>query len=212
MTMNEGNEALLVGQALRSAFTDDEKFRAIIRRTNSQLVAASKNSPNNLVKFGLESSFNKYIVSSYYAARSIELLKLEIDKFFRREKRTSNFLFLVYHSFALEAVFGLASARSIFTLHPVCECLADQAPAIVKIFDNVFPNLVSARDALAHDDERVLGMVRKKPLGTEFEHAQFTSLRGTQLGCKNEHLEDIEFCFPSEKYIELLELISASMK
>jgi hypothetical protein len=197
---NDKELALLVGETIRSAFLEDNDFRKTLIGPNKLLERIVSESDNDLIKFGLPSSFNSHIVSSYHAARAIELLHLEI---LNRFPKSSNFLFMVMHSFALEAVFGLQCARQLFAQIPVIDLLNGRAAKIGEVFDSKFPLLKETRDALAHDDERVFAIVRRVVQGNDFEHMQMVSLQGTKLRCKNENLEDIEFNFPTTHYTDL---------
>ena len=107
------------------------------------------------------------------------------------------------HSFALEAVFGLWRARQLFKQAPVVRLLGERAEKVAGVFSSTFPFLKEARDALAHDDERVFGIVKGRKPGGGYEHRQCISLRGTKLGCKNANLEEIEFHFPTASYFDL---------
>ena len=108
------------------------------------------------------------------------------------------------HTFPIEAVFGLWRARSLFGHAPICEVLGNRAAQTVILFDKYFPNLKTARDALAHDDERVLGIVKGRQLATELGEGQMIGNLGTMLRCKNEFLEDVEFNYPSRSFRLLL--------
>jgi hypothetical protein len=159
---NHKESALLVGDILASAFLLDADFRKALSGPNQLLQKAASDSTSGVVKFGLQSSFNTHVVSSYHAARSIELLFAEI---LGRMPKHYDLLWLVMHSFALETVFGLGRAKQLFTHRPVRDLLGDHATEIICAFDSKFPQLKETRDALAHDDERIFGIVKGNQLG-----------------------------------------------
>ena len=190
-----------VGAILNNAFMEDSDFRNTLQGLNLQLVKIAHSSNDVLMKFGLQLSFNSHVISSYHATRAIELLHAEILAQF---PKSPDLLFGLMHSFALEAVFGLWRARQLFKQAPVVRLLGERAEKVADVFSSTFPFLKEARDALAHDDERVFGIVKGKELGGGQEHRQWISLRGTKLGCKNANLKDIEFHFPTASYFDLV--------
>ncbi len=201
--------ALRVGRELRSAFLDDTEFRAEILKTNNLLNFATKPSKNDQVRFGLQSAFNSFIVSSYHATRSIERMhKAARDTYREGGDQDSHFFFLMQHSFCLHAIMNLYSANQLFRHAPVVEILKDDATKICEAFDADFPNLKTARDALAHDDERVFGLVKRQQRGDGIKDMKFTKLSGAHLEYKDEQLRDAVFKFPSPVYLTLLSKIS----
>ena len=205
--------ALQIGQAICSAFLEDEELRQAILGPNKRLEQVASKSDNDLVKFGLQSSFNSHMVSAYHATRVIEIFHSKIlDALKTKNHREWDILFLVMHSYAIEAVFGLYSSCRLFEQEPVMQILGDDASKIVLLFKTMFPRLKETRDALAHDDERIFGIVKNKKVGKTIGDPQFVSLKGTLLGCKDEKLQDIEFNFPPSQFINLLREISTVLK
>jgi hypothetical protein len=200
--------ALLVGNILRSAFLEDREFRTVLNRTNELLQKAGRKADHYLVRSGVQSSFNSHIVSSYHTSRSIELL---FDEIRGRPPGSSDLLFSVMHSFALESVFGLQSAAQLFSHAPVVEVMKGRAVKVQTAFASKFPFLRETRDALAHDDERVFAIVRHKERGDAIDQMQLIALWGTRLKCKNENLEDIVFDFPTASCFELIQEIEAAL-
>ncbi len=205
--------ALLIGQSIGSAFLDDEEFRLAIRGPNEGLEKAVIKSEDELVKFALPSSFNSHMVSSYHATRVIEIFHSNILAALNEKKHKDyRLFFLVMHSYATEAVFGLYASSRLFEHELVKKALGEKALKISDLFKKHFPELKVARDALAHDDERIFGIVRSKIVGKTVEDMQFISLEGAILGCKDEKLEDVEFRFPTSQFMKILDEISAVLE
>ena len=73
-----------VGAILINAFLDDSDFRNALQGVNQLLEKMADSSNDVLVKFGLQSSFNSHVISSYHTIRAIELLQAEILAQFQR--------------------------------------------------------------------------------------------------------------------------------
>ena len=164
-----------VGDILASAYFKDDDFREAINPINMFLQRKSraimetikgvKDEAEYLPIFSLaasiESSFNGYAVSSFHAARACELFyeeaRRKVGAF--ENPRSINYLMTFQHAFGLEAVFNLSYARGLATNQRFAENVHVDKQVITDLFHELFPNLEDARNALAHQEERVLGVV-----------------------------------------------------
>lgn len=165
----------IIGSILASAYFDDKEFRSAIKPVNEYLQRVSDEIQKQIKKFESEadymplmllsmtiaSSFNTYVVSSFHAAKACELFHDEAVKKVGGEDgpHLLGSLMALQHAHGLEAVFNLAYTRGILTNQRFVELTKVDGKKIEEIFDKLFPNLRDARNALAHQDERVLGIV-----------------------------------------------------
>src|SRR5215213_6005722 len=165
----------IIGRILASAYFEDKEFRKAIKPVNEYLQSESDEIQKQIKKFDSEadymphmllsmtisSSFNHYFISSFHAAKACELFHSEATKKVGDEDgpHMLGSLMALQHAHGLEAVFNLAYTRGILTNKRFIELTKVDGKKIEAIFDELFPNLRDARNALAHQDERVLGIV-----------------------------------------------------
>ena len=163
----------VLGQILASAYFDDLEFRQIIAPLNELLIVKSNQAMKSLssdegeVDFqayllagGIQSNFNSYIVSSFHAARVCEMAFEQATRNFRAEgnPRCSNALMTLQHAFGIEALFNLSYTKNFITNPRFAEIAGTDPSNTSAIFDRLFPNLDEARNAVAHQEERALGV------------------------------------------------------
>ena len=194
----------LVGSLVCQAFFDDHELRKETNEIAALLSKLAHGTAADHHKFTVE-ALAHYVVSSYHAAKAIELLATEARKHAGKFETLGNSsVFLrIHHSFCLEAVVQLNCARSFIAHEPVQAVIGKEVSEhIGALFDNYFPGLSLARHALVHEDERVLGYVKGKAIGDSLEVVQFTMLNGPTLAVKDENGSDLIFKFQPTRHIE----------
>jgi hypothetical protein len=222
----------IIGHILASAYFDDEEFRAAIKPINEHLQGVSNEiqkqikcfdseadyMPHMLLSMTVASSFNTYIVSSYHAAKACELFSKEAIAKIGDEDGPSMIgtLMTLQHAHGLEAVFNLAYTKGLLTNERFTELAQVDGRKIDEIFNELFPNLHDARNALAHQDERVLGIVGfGKAENAKNSAIMIHSQRGSQFenlirkrtieNDKAGEFESFNFSFASDLYLKLVD-------
>lgn len=220
----------IIGQILASAYFDDKEFRTAIKPINEYLQRVSNEiqkqikgfaseteyMPQILISMSVASSFNTYAVSSYHAAKACELFHNEAIKKVHDEDGhyMLSSLMSLQHAHGLEAVFNLAYANGLLTNARFVELTGVDGKQIEVVFGKLFPNLRDARNALAHQDERVLGIVGMHNSAiTKDSAVMLHAQRGSQFENlvrkpqvnegQVEEFEKFNFSFASELYFKL---------
>jgi hypothetical protein len=191
-----------VGELLSQAFLKDEDFRAALRPSLVLLQQICSKSKDQLVEYRVADNFNSQIVQSYHAAKTRDLLAKEIHK---RFPKIPAIFWNLTHSFDYQVVFGLNSSRTLLS-RPVVKLWLGQgfSDGWQAIFDKHFPGIVIARDALAHDEDRVLGYTRAGRKSDSLLKSQSLGGFGTFITCTDGNLEKFNFDFSVHRYFELL--------
>ena len=198
----------LIGAAINSAFADDASFRETMRPLNYAAARKSK-AHSATCDFYYEDALNGYLVSAYHSARAAELL-FEQAYEYRGNLQVFGQLISVHHAFGPSIVFKLQSAQSLLSHDVVCQSLSCDRAAVEGMFHNLFPQLREARNALAHADERALGLNRRKHFssGNDFETRQSYGQRGTHIfDLLDGDLKPIEIDVSSAKIVALIEAL-----
>ena len=199
----------IIGELIHEAFFKDESIREKIRPINQILseVSARKFKVDLKLPMPIDGSFNNYIVSSYHAAKSVELLIDTARKAFKsRQSEVMPALITIQHSFGLEAVVNLNSSRLFLTNHLVLNALGFDSPKLLEeVYSKRFPRLHEVRNAFVHDDERVLGLVWGKSIGGGIETLQFIQQDGNRIKVKDRDGADLLFEFHPAIYLNLLD-------
>ena len=196
----------IVGKVIVEAFFKDQDFHEAMRpvyRKLAKIGARYLKNPEMQVVSSAPDAFNSYMVSSYHAARAAEGLFLAASKKHIFGTEIASALIDIQHSFGLEAVVHLELARSFLTLLDE----EFQAPIDIKevkaIFERHFPLLRTARDSLAHQDERMLAMAHRKRLSKNI--AQWVWQGGAMFDhLLDENLEEFQFKFHPDQYLRFL--------
>ena len=219
-----------IGNILASAYFDDASFRKAIAPVNMFLRRKSqeimekmrgvKDEAEYLPIFNLagavESSFNNYVVSSFHAACACEFFNHEARQHVADvdDARAMSGLMTLQHAFGLEALFNLSYTKGLLTIQRFAEIVNVDKQKTIVLFDGLFPNLEDARNALAHQEERVLGVVgmsekAKNEQGPIMFHALAGSkfrdlIRKIKSDSPNENAyEKFDFSFETKLYYSL---------
>ena len=228
-----------VGDILASAYFEDDTFREAIypinmflRRKSQEIMEKMrgvKDEAAYLPIFNLaasiESSFNNYAVSSFHAARACELFNLEARQKVgdSENPRALNCLMTFQHAFGLEALFNLSYAKGLTTNQRFAEIVNINNQKIIELFDELFPTLEDARNALAHQEERVLGVVgMSEKAKNEQGPIMFHALAGAIFrdlvrkirsdNANGSTYEKFDFSFETKLYFQLAQRLSEILK
>lgn len=229
----------IIGSILASAYFDDKEFRTAIKPINEYLQRVSNEiqkqikgfdseadyMPQMLLSISVASSFNTYVISSYHASKACELFHNEAIKKIHNEDGPYmlSSLMALQHAHGLEAVFNLAYTNGLLTNKRFVELTGVDCKEIEVVFGELFPNLRDARNALAHQDERVLGIVG---LGngaiTKDSAVMLHAQRGSQFEnlVRKQKVEDgqvdefekFNFSFASELYFKLANQLASIIR
>lgn len=211
------NAAEEIGKIIHDAFFDDGEFR---NRLDGQLIchlrkAAQKASASNLFALSvvIADHPNSYLVSSFHAAKAIELLACRATESYKSgDYGVMGRLMTISHSFALEAVFGLDAARRFLQDPSVLKALGlPDGGHIESAFGESFPRLHEARNSLAHGDERVLNWVGVEGVGEDIYKMQMRVMASTTLTLRSKDGSEFKFSFPSGQYLALLDKLGSVM-
>ncbi len=179
---NKERCARLIGHAIHEAYTRDEDFRATLRPLLHHLAKKSQ-SFDPTKYFFYNDALNHYLISAFHASRAAELLFKYVQEY-RDDRYPVLKLISVHHAFGPNAVFCLASARSLMTMDIVVQSFETvSADSIERAFDKWFPRLTEARNSLAHQDERAMVVFKGKLIDGRdpFEHRQSDGQAGTRI-------------------------------
>jgi hypothetical protein len=224
----------IIGRILASAYFDDKEFRNAIKPVNEYLQRVSDEIQKQIKKFDskadymphtIASSFNTYVISSFHAAKACEFFHSEAVKKVHDEDgpHMLSSLMALQHAHGLEAVFNLAYTRGILTNKRFVELTKVDGKKIEEIFDGLLPNLRDARNALAHQNERVLGIVGLgKGAITKDSAIMLHAQRGSQFenlvrkrvvdDGQGEEFEQFNFSFASDLHFKLADLLVGIFK
>jgi hypothetical protein len=174
-TDHDGNIHTLVGKLICEGLFSNSQFNHQTERIAKLLDNLADPTSSIHLRYSL-GMFAHYLKISYKAAKVIDLVSSAADK------HTA-----LAHTFLLEAVIHLNCAKRFITHDPIIALIGKEISAkINEAFTEHFPRTADARDALVHEDERVLGLVKKKSVGTSVDAMQFTMLGGTNLKVKDQ--------------------------
>ena len=186
-TDHDGNIHTLVGKLICEGLFSNSQFNHQTERIAKLLDNLADPTSSIHLRYSL-GMFAHYLKISYKAAKVIDLVSSAADKHtaFQYAHKYSNLRSLA-HTFLLEAVIHLNCAKAFITHDPIIALIGKEISAkINEAFTEHFPRTADARDALVHEDERVLGLVKKKSVGTSVDAMQFTMLGGTNLKVKDQ--------------------------
>ena len=219
----------VIGKILVSAYFEDQDFRDAIKPINMFLSGkcqeemkkiASRSDADYVSNFqlvaGIQSTFYNYIISSFHAARACELFNQEAvaNSGFLGNYQLANALMILQHAHGLEALFNLSYAKNYLTNRKFSDIVGTDLQKTKEIFDSIFAELDAARDALAHQEERALGIIGLgERANRENAPVNTPSMRGStyQGLIKRRKLEndgdysyyEFDFSFSTSKYFEL---------
>ena len=200
-------DAALVGDILTRAFLDDQEFRDQIKPCYILLSNLCSKSNDQLVKFKIPDSFNSHMVQSYHAAKTRELLAIAMGTQF---PKVPQIIWDLTHSFDYQIVFSLSSAAKLFS-RPVATALHSKtfADEWLGLFNSNFPGIKDTRDALAHDEDRILGFHKGDRRSDNLLKTQALGNSGMKIYCTDTNLDPFEFDFSIYRYKNLLVQLSA---
>lgn len=178
----------IMGKAIFDAFEYDVEFRGNLNKINEKFRSLIKTKKDGFV---LDSRFNSWLVAAYQVAKLSEnAYQVFISLADEHEPAEMPFIRLNQ----------IVSPMVIFNLHHAYENIKESkrvktilgdkvCTAIVLEFDTLFPNLVSARHALAHEGQRASGergktSILKKPsfpMATSCGIANLVDKRGNKI-------------------------------
>jgi hypothetical protein len=203
---NEERCARLVGPALHKAFSDDSVFREELGplvdflNDKSWKCDATKD-------YYCGDTLNHYLVSAYHASRAVELLA-DAAREYASDPYQFGKLIIIHHTIGTPIIFQLDSARSLMTLNAVLQSLeVIEKKSIEDIFNEIFPRLKDARDALAHQDERSLVVHYDKQVSgrNPIAHQQIDGQLGADFfGLRDKNQENFRIHVGSGRIVELV--------
>jgi hypothetical protein len=228
-----------LGEVLRSAYFDDREFRDAVAPINRHFEKISLGTvkgidpdidPNAFKRsISVSSGFNQYIVSAFHASTACERLHANSIKHLKETRANHPYFMTFQHAFGLEAVLNLALSKGLLTNRRFREVTDIDVAKVEEIYDEKFPLLNDARNSLAHQDERSLGLHSF----SSDEHgsrrlAQLQWQRGAcfggltrwvevesaedQGGRGRREVQEFEFYFEPERFFPLIDGIKRSLR
>lgn len=188
--------------AICRAFFDEDEIRGLTQEFVAKCTQKIRESSllRSNISFAPD-ALNNYVVSAYHASRACELA---FEYACRDSEDPIRFAALlnVQHSLPFEAVQNLYLFRCMLLDREVGCSVGLHESNVFEAFETYFPRLKCARDALIHQDERLLGKRMGKTVAT-------VGQMYSQSGAVVEHLLDKDFDwftfdFSSSKIVGIL--------
>ncbi len=221
---------LKVGRILRSAFFEMDPFvkamlplhrffHAVGAKYQFEFASAFD---NTIIYQGATIAAGpiNYLVPAYRAAKACELFwngvvggGATLDRVYLFDSHIA-----YQHSLGLQGVWNLAAARNLVAAlsgHLLSETEMVFMASMLKVFDSEFVDLLDARHALAHDEERALGLFqidRKKVLKSTVQKCwqQGSTFGGlTKKSKVGGETSYFDFSFSSSKILNLVTMLSS---
>jgi hypothetical protein len=193
-----------VGYAFQRAYLEEDEFA----RRLPKLYEALANKQNTNQVFHVGDATRMFLGSSYRTAKAARMI-FEEAQLRRDNMHLYQKLMLVHHDLVDGIVHPLYTALNYLTRPVVAQTLEIDPNKFKTCFQAAFgKDWINARDALAHEDERMVPKVIAE--GTdrrEIEKIQFRSTAGNKivgLHARNSDGNSFEFDFAEYRYLELV--------
>ncbi|MEP6826797.1 MAG: hypothetical protein ABJA10_01845 [Aestuariivirga sp.] len=151
-----------------SAFFDDDDFRKLLKplydrfqKIGHELLKnldPDVNQEDLLKSFSISEGLYSYLLSSYHASKACESALQAARPGMNEWGEQISEMMRIQHALGLEAIINLVYAHQFVGLEAVVKITGVDKVVAQNIFDELFPSLIEARNALVHRDDRAMGL------------------------------------------------------
>lgn len=195
--------AMLVGNAFLKAYNHDQSFRNLV----AELCRVIRHRKPKKELFWIDDVINNWLLSSYHQAMVAELLfKYAIE--YQDDSYQFDGLMRIQHDTADGMIHSIVNCRRMLRDSRYAKTLGGSADDVEQIFEKYFPNLIDVRDALAHEDARVMPSkhLRETSSVGMINNTQHKAQAGNKIwGLKSQNRDtDLSIAFDSKSYVGLV--------